>query len=72
MPLLVEVTPSSGSLLNLSAQELFVTLVMSLAVLDVEQTTTVEYAGTIQLNNTTLAAFAMAFVESDLGPTPRL
>lgn len=68
VPLLVEVTPTSGSLLDLCAQELFTALVMSLTgVLDIEQTTTIENAGSIQLNNPTLAAFAKAFVEGDLG-----
>ena len=66
--LLVETARTSGSLLDLCAQELFAALVMSLAgVLDVEQTTTVENAGTIQLNNPTLATFARAFVDGDLG-----
>jgi hypothetical protein len=56
------------SLLDLCAQELFTTLMMSLAsVLTIDDIAIVEKAGTIQLENATVGVFAKAFEESGLG-----
>lgn len=64
----VQVTPAGGSLLDLCAQELFASLIMSfLSILNVESTTVVENSGLIQLENPTVATFAEAFTEHSLG-----
>ena len=64
----VQVTPAGGSLLDLCAQELFASLMMSLmGILTVESTTIDENAGLMRLKNPTLATFAEAFAERGLG-----
>ncbi|SPO03463.1 uncharacterized protein DNG_06146 [Cephalotrichum gorgonifer] len=63
-----QVHPTTGSLLDICAQELFASLTMSLtAVINIEPTTASENNWSIQLNNPTLSTFAKAFVESGLG-----
>ncbi|RYP47067.1 hypothetical protein DL768_006794 [Monosporascus sp. mg162] len=65
---LAQLTTTDISLLDLCAQELFATLMMSLAaLLIIDKTTMVESAGMVRLENTTVSIFANAFVESGLG-----
>ncbi|KAK3300168.1 uncharacterized protein B0H64DRAFT_437346 [Chaetomium fimeti] len=64
----VQITPVGGSLLDICAQELFTSLAMSLmSILTVERTTMAENAGWMRLGNPTVATFARAFMDHDLG-----
>ncbi|KAI9774161.1 MAG: hypothetical protein M1840_005254 [Geoglossum simile] len=64
----IQHTSAGGSLLDICAQELFASLMMSLTdILNVEKTTIVENAGLTQLENPTVTTFTRAFVERHLG-----